>query len=79
MADQSLGALDIRFIELMPFDGNEWSPNKMMSYVEAIDYLKDHEVKYRVYAIKYTYRCIVVYLSLDYIHLCICIYVYLYV
>ena len=32
--------LDVRFIELMPFDGNEWTPQKMMSYLEAIDALK---------------------------------------
>jgi molybdenum cofactor biosynthesis enzyme MoaA len=37
-------ALDVRFIELMPFDDNEWSPDKMMSYLEAIDYLKEQVI-----------------------------------
>lgn len=32
--------LDVRFIELMPFDGNEWTADKMMTYYEAIDELK---------------------------------------
>lgn len=32
--------LDVRFIELMPFDGNEWTADKMMTYFEAIDDLK---------------------------------------
>lgn len=28
--------IDCRFIEIMPFDGNEWSREKLMSYTEAI-------------------------------------------
>jgi len=32
--------VDCRFIELMPFDGNEWSPKKFMSYFEVLDMLK---------------------------------------
>jgi len=29
--------ISIRFIEFMPFDGNEWDKSKMMSHSEAID------------------------------------------
>ncbi|CAM9112319.1 unnamed protein product, partial [Ectocarpus fasciculatus] len=32
--------MDVRFIELMPFDGNEWTADKMMTYYEAIDDLE---------------------------------------
>lgn len=28
--------IDCRFIEVMPFDGNEWSPSKLMNYREAL-------------------------------------------
>jgi cyclic pyranopterin phosphate synthase len=36
--------LDVRFIELMPFDGNEWAPEKFMGYLEVIDRLKAENV-----------------------------------
>jgi len=32
--------VDCRFIELMPFDGNAWSPEKFVSYMEILDRLK---------------------------------------
>lgn len=35
--------VDIRFIELMPFDGNEWSPTKMISYKEVIDMIQKED------------------------------------
>lgn len=31
--------VDVRFIELMPFDGNEWEPKKFISFYEVIDRL----------------------------------------
>ena len=31
--------VDMRFIELMPFDSNNWSPEKMVSYAEMKDLL----------------------------------------
>ena len=31
--------IDVRFIELMPFDGNDWDPKKFISYLEVIDRL----------------------------------------
>jgi molybdenum cofactor biosynthesis protein A len=37
------GSLDVRFIEMMPFDGNEWSRSKMMSYLEAIDEIERNQ------------------------------------
>lgn len=36
--------IDVRFIELMPFDGNEWAPEKFMGYLEVIDLLKAENV-----------------------------------
>ena len=42
----SLQNIDIRFIELMPFDGNEWEPKKFVSYMEVIDRLKNENVIY---------------------------------
>eukprot|EP01032_Pedospumella_encystans_P011781 gene11781-13674_t len=33
--------VDVRFIELMPFDGNSWKQQDFMSYIEAIDRLKE--------------------------------------
>ncbi len=33
--------VDIRFIELMPFQGNQWEKEKMVTYIEAIDKLKE--------------------------------------
>ena len=33
--------LDVRFIELMPFDQNDWSSRKLVSYIEIIQRLKD--------------------------------------
>ena len=35
-------ALDIRFIEFMPFDGNEWSRNKFVPYISMLDQIKKH-------------------------------------
>jgi len=32
--------VDFRFIELMPFDGNEWKSESFISYIEIIDRLK---------------------------------------
>lgn len=32
--------IDVRFIEVMPFDDNEWSPDKLLPYSEAIDMLR---------------------------------------
>ncbi len=39
--------IDCRFIELMPFDGNEWSPDKFVSYFEATDRLAQQGVHLR--------------------------------
>jgi cyclic pyranopterin phosphate synthase len=36
--------VDFRFIELMPFDGNEWKPENFVSYIEVIDRLKNEYV-----------------------------------
>lgn len=36
--------VDFRFIELMPFDGNEWKPENFISYHEVIDRLKNEYV-----------------------------------
>ena len=33
--------MDVRFIEVMPFDGNEWHPHKLVSYVEAVQRIRD--------------------------------------
>ena len=33
--------LDIRFIELMPFDDNNWSTKKMVSYMEMKSRLQE--------------------------------------
>jgi cyclic pyranopterin phosphate synthase len=33
--------LDVRFIEMMPFDDNEWTVNKLLPYEEAITMLKN--------------------------------------
>lgn len=33
-------ALEVRFIEYMPFDGNKWSKGKMFSYQEMLDVIK---------------------------------------
>jgi cyclic pyranopterin phosphate synthase len=32
--------VDVRFIEWMPFDGNKWTSNKMVPYVEMVDTIK---------------------------------------
>jgi GTP 3',8-cyclase / cyclic pyranopterin monophosphate synthase len=37
--------IDIRFIELMPFEGNEWEETKYMGYFEAIEKLKREKVQ----------------------------------
>lgn len=37
--------LDVRFIELMPFDGNEWSPDKFIGFHEVIDKMKSDHVR----------------------------------
>lgn len=36
--------IDVRFIELMPFDGNSWSKEKFVSYHEIIDRLRVEHV-----------------------------------
>ena len=36
--------VDFRFIELMPFDGNEWSPKNFVGYTEVIDRLQQEHV-----------------------------------
>ncbi len=41
---RELRNLDVRFIELMPFDGNEWSPEKFVGYLEVIDRLQSEHV-----------------------------------
>ena len=33
--------LDVRFIEMMPFDANNWDATKMVTYLEIIDNLKE--------------------------------------
>lgn len=33
--------ISFRFIEFMPFDGNKWDKNKMVSYKEIMDYVHD--------------------------------------
>ncbi|KAI8483970.1 Molybdenum cofactor synthesis protein 1 [Branchiostoma belcheri] len=33
-------ALDVRFIEYMPFDGNKWNHNKMVTYQEMLDTIR---------------------------------------
>eukprot|EP00597_Dinobryon_sp_UTEXLB2267_P001715 CAMPEP_0170061462 /NCGR_PEP_ID=MMETSP0019_2-20121128/3013_1 /TAXON_ID=98059 /ORGANISM="Dinobryon sp., Strain UTEXLB2267" /LENGTH=306 /DNA_ID=CAMNT_0010267283 /DNA_START=208 /DNA_END=1129 /DNA_ORIENTATION=+ len=35
--------VDVRFIELMPFDGNEWDARNFISYMEVIDRLKNEK------------------------------------
>lgn len=32
--------VDVRFIEYMPFSGNQWKDTKMMSYKEMVDVIK---------------------------------------
>ncbi|KAF3481134.1 molybdenum cofactor biosynthesis protein 1 B [Arthroderma uncinatum] len=34
-------AVEVRFIEYMPFDGNKWSKGKMFSYQEMLDVIKE--------------------------------------
>ena len=36
--------VDVRFIELMPFDGNSWKQKDFISYMEVIDRLKEEHV-----------------------------------
>ncbi|KAI2637298.1 molybdenum cofactor biosynthesis protein 1 B [Xylaria nigripes] len=33
--------IEVRFIEYMPFDGNKWNKNKMFSYSEMLDLIKE--------------------------------------
>lgn len=33
--------VDVRFIEVMPFEDNHWDPQQLVPYYEAIDYLKE--------------------------------------
>ncbi|SPO02742.1 probable molybdenum cofactor biosynthesis protein 1 B [Cephalotrichum gorgonifer] len=33
--------VEVRFIEYMPFDGNKWSQNKMFSYTEMLDLIRE--------------------------------------
>eukprot|EP00730_Choanoeca_flexa_P002543 TRINITY_DN11086_c0_g2_i1.p1 TRINITY_DN11086_c0_g2~~TRINITY_DN11086_c0_g2_i1.p1 ORF type:complete len:565 (+),score=114.95 TRINITY_DN11086_c0_g2_i1:32-1726(+) len=35
-------AVDVRFIEYMPFDGNKWNFNKFVSYQEMLDIIRAH-------------------------------------
>lgn len=37
--------LTVRFIELMPFDGNKWNPNLFVSYYEMIDRISKDSVR----------------------------------
>lgn len=37
--------VDCRFIELMPFDGNEWNPKQFVSYTEVVDRLREEQVR----------------------------------
>lgn len=34
------GAPDVRFIEVMPFQGNAWERSKLMNYIEALEHLQ---------------------------------------
>jgi len=34
-------SLDVRFIEYMPFDGNQWKDSKFVSYAEMLDSIKE--------------------------------------
>ena len=34
-------AVDVRFIEYMPFDGNKWDDRKMVPYQEMLQIIKD--------------------------------------
>lgn len=36
--------VDVRFIELMPFDGNDWHQDKLIGYIEAKDILKRNQL-----------------------------------
>jgi cyclic pyranopterin phosphate synthase len=36
--------VDIRFIEMMPFQGNNWDKNKLITYIECISLLKDKNI-----------------------------------
>lgn len=36
--------VDIRFIEMMPFQGNQWDKNKLITYMECISLLKDKDL-----------------------------------
>jgi cyclic pyranopterin phosphate synthase len=33
-------AVDVRFIEYMPFDGNKWNLKRMVSYQEMLDMIR---------------------------------------
>jgi len=37
--------VDVRFIEYMPFGGNKWAKEKMMSYIEMIDKIQEEHPK----------------------------------
>jgi cyclic pyranopterin phosphate synthase len=39
--------IDVRFIELMPFDDNNFNPSTLVTYIEAISRLKD-QVNFRL-------------------------------
>jgi GTP 3',8-cyclase len=32
--------IDVRFIEVMPFEDNHWDPQQLVPYFEVLDYLK---------------------------------------
>lgn len=36
--------VDVRFIEIMPFEGNEWSPSQLMSYKEAVTHIESQSI-----------------------------------
>ncbi len=41
---KELRGLDVRFIELMPFEGNEWSEQKFLGFREVLDKLRAEQV-----------------------------------
>ena len=41
-------SVDVRFIEYMPFDGNQWNDSKMVSYQEMLDTIRSEFTLERV-------------------------------
>lgn len=56
--------IDVRFIELMPFDDNNWSMAKMMSYLEMLDVIKAQVRRICMYKYIYIYVYIIHYLCI---------------